>query len=41
MKQFYETYANNEKVSTLLTQLSWTNHLLILSSCKSDDEREF
>ena len=41
MKQFYETYADNEKVSALLTQLSWTNHLLIMSSSKSDEEREF
>ena len=41
MKQFYETYAGNEKVSALLTQLSWTNHLLIMSNSKSDDEREF
>ena len=41
MKQFYETYAGNEKVSPLVTQLSWTNHLLILSGSKSDEEREF
>ena len=41
MKQFYETYARNEKVSALLTQLSWTNHLLIMSGSKSDEEREF
>ena len=41
MKQFYETYAGNEKLSALLTQLSWTNHLLIMSSSKSDEEREF
>ncbi|MDD6715003.1 MAG: PDDEXK nuclease domain-containing protein [Firmicutes bacterium] len=41
MKQFYELYAGNEKVSALLTQLSWTNHLLIMSGCKSDEEREF
>lgn len=41
MKQFYETYAENEKVSALLTQLSWTNHLLIMSGSKSDEEREF
>ena len=27
MKQFYELYAGNEKVSTVLTQLSWSNHL--------------
>lgn len=41
MKQFYETYADNEKVSALLTQLSWTNHLLIMAGSKSDEEREF
>ena len=41
MKQFYELYNGNEKVSALLTQLSWTNHLLIMSGCKSDEEREF
>ena len=41
MKQFYETYAGNEKMSPLVTQLSWTNHLLIMSGCKSDEEREF
>ena len=41
MKQFYEAYVGNEKVSALLTQLSWTNHLLILSGSKSVEEREF
>ena len=41
MKQFYETYKNLPKVSPLVTQLSWTNNLIILSSCKSDVEREF
>ena len=41
MKQFYETYCENEIVSPLVTQISWTNHLLIMSGCKSDEEREF
>jgi len=41
MKQFYETYEGNKKVSALLTQLTWTNNLLILSSSKSEEEREF
>jgi predicted nuclease of restriction endonuclease-like (RecB) superfamily len=41
MKQFYETYKEKEFVSTLLTQISWSNHLAILSSSKSDEEREF
>lgn len=41
MKQFYDTYADNEKMFPLVTQLSWTNHLLIMSGSKSDEEREF
>ena len=41
MKQFYETYADNEKVSPLVTQLSWTNHLKIMSASKSQEERRF
>lgn len=41
MKQFYETYKGNEIVTPLVTQISWTNHLLIMSGCKSDKEREF
>ena len=41
MKQFYELYKDNSIVSPLLTQISWSNHLLIMSGCKSDEEREF
>ena len=41
MKQFYETYKDDEFVTPLVTQISWTNHLLIMSGCKSDEEREF
>ncbi len=41
MKQFYETYYQNKKLSSLLTQITWTNNLLILSSSKSEEEREF
>ena len=41
MKQFYELYKDNEKVSPLVTQLSWTNHLKIMSACKSMEERIF
>ena len=40
MKQFYETYRNNEKLSTMLRELSWSHNLQILS-CKTDEEREF
>jgi predicted nuclease of restriction endonuclease-like (RecB) superfamily len=41
MKQFYELYKDDEKVSTVLTQLSWSNHLKIMSACKSKEERYF
>lgn len=41
MKQFYELYANNSEIASLSTQLSWTNNLLIMSSCKSANERAF
>lgn len=31
----------NEKVSPLLTQLSWSNHLKIMSGSKTQEERRF
>lgn len=40
MRQFYETYPG-EVVPTLLTQLSWSHHLLIFSQCKGAEERDF
>jgi predicted nuclease of restriction endonuclease-like (RecB) superfamily len=41
MRQFYETYKDDEKVSPLVTQLSWTNHLLIMSRTKTQEERRY
>ena len=41
MRQFYETYCNDKKVSPLVRQLSWTHNLLILSRAKRPEEREF
>ena len=41
MKQFYETYKNNEIVTTLLTQIPWSAHLHILSKTKTIEEKEF
>lgn len=41
MKQFYEVYKDDEFVSPLVTQISWTNHLLIMSGSKSKEERHF
>lgn len=41
MKQFFETYNQNEKLSPLVTQIAWTNNLLIMSKTKSLEEKEF
>lgn len=41
MRQFYETYCEDPKVSALLTHIPWTQNLLILSQCKRPEEREF
>jgi predicted nuclease of restriction endonuclease-like (RecB) superfamily len=41
MRQFYETYRHDEKVSPLVTQLPWTHNLIILSRGKRAEEREF
>lgn len=41
MKKFYETYKDDEFVSTLLSQISWSNHLAIISKAKTQEERRF
>jgi len=41
MKKFYETYKDDEFVSTLLSQISWSNHLSIMSKAKTEEERHF
>lgn len=42
MKQFYETYCNaDEKLSTLLREISWSNNLTIMSRAKTEEERSF
>ncbi|MDW3682395.1 PDDEXK nuclease domain-containing protein [Cupriavidus sp. CV2] len=41
MRQFYEAHEDNEIVSTLMSQLPWTHHLIILSQSKRREEREF
>ena len=41
MKQFYETYQADEKLSPLVRELPWTHNTLIFSRCKSSEEREF
>jgi predicted nuclease of restriction endonuclease-like (RecB) superfamily len=41
MKKFFETYQNNSKLSTLLREIPWSHNIAILSSSKSEEEREF
>ena len=41
MKQFYEAYKDQEKVTAVRTQISWTHHRIILSQTHSFEERLF
>ena len=41
MRQFYELYAGDEKVTPLVSQLPWTHNLIIMSQSKRAEEREF
>lgn len=41
MKQFYETYRDDEKLSPLARELPWTHNTIIFSRCKTATERAF
>ena len=41
MRQFYETYAGDKKVTPLVTQLPFTHNLIIMTQSKRPQEREF
>jgi predicted nuclease of restriction endonuclease-like (RecB) superfamily len=41
MRQFFETYRGQPKLSALVRELSWSHTLAILSRSKQDEEREF
>jgi predicted nuclease of restriction endonuclease-like (RecB) superfamily len=41
MRQFYEAYVGDEKVTPLVTQLPWTHNLIILGQSNRVEEREF
>ena len=41
MKLFYETYAQQEKLSPMVREIGWTHNLIILEKCKDDLQREF
>jgi hypothetical protein len=38
MRQFYETYRGDRKVASLLRQLPWTHHLMILGRSRVPDK---
>ena len=40
MKQFYETYKDNEIVAPLVRQISWTHNVMILGATNSIEEKE-
>jgi predicted nuclease of restriction endonuclease-like (RecB) superfamily len=41
MRQFHEAYREEPILATLLRELSWSKHLLLLSQCKSMEEKKF
>jgi len=41
MKQFFEVYNDNAKLSPMVREISWTNNLIIISKSKSEKEKEF
>jgi predicted nuclease of restriction endonuclease-like (RecB) superfamily len=41
MRQFFEAYSTDEKVTPLVTQLPWTHNLIILTQSKRPEERDF
>lgn len=41
MKQFFETYDDDEKLAPLARELPWTHNVIIFSRCKTPQEREF
>lgn len=41
MKQFFETYKAYPKLSPVVREISWSNHLIILSGAKTIEEKEF
>lgn len=41
MRQFYETYRQEDKVAPLVRQLPWSHNLVLLGQTKQPEEREF
>jgi predicted nuclease of restriction endonuclease-like (RecB) superfamily len=41
MRQFYETYKENERLAALTYEINWTNNLKIMARAKTEEAREF
>ncbi len=41
MRNFYHTYAENEKLAPLAREIGWTHNVVILEKCKTEQQREF
>ena len=41
MRQFYETYKDNERLAALTQGINWTNNLKIMARAKTDEAKEF
>ena len=41
MRQFYETYKDNERLAALTREINWSNNLKIMARAKTEEAREF
>ena len=41
MKNFYETYQDNEILAPLVREIGWVQNCMIIEKCKSDTQREY
>jgi len=41
MRQFFLVYKDNSKLQPLVGEISWSKHIVIISKCKDDLEKEF
>ena len=41
MYQFYSEYQDNTILQPLVAEISWTKHLVIMTKCKNEQERQF
>jgi len=41
MKQLYELYREDEKLSPLVREIGWTQNCIIMAQCKTTEEREY